>query len=412
MAEAGPRGPSVRSDCAVEVVAGGSGIRLTAKSKVDSMYGESLVADVRAGLAALGVKDAEVHLHDAGALPFSLLARLETAVRRAGVRVAHPLLPLAAAAPPVKSARERLRRSRLYLPGNEPKFMVNAALHGPDGVILDLEDSVAPGEKDAARALVRNALIALDFGNVERMVRINQLPEGLADLDWIVPYGVHLVLIPKCESAAQVRAVAERCAELAPDAPVYLMPIIESARGCFASFEIASAAPSVVALTIGLEDYTADLGAERSPEGKESFWARSIIVNAARAAGVQPIDTVFSDVDDMAGLRQSALEAKGLGFEGKGCIHPRQIPVVHDAFAPDAASVTRACTIVRAFEDAEKKGLAVVSLGSKMIDPPVVKRALSAVRLALLTGRLAPTWRETFVPPQRPVKKDGGGGGE
>jgi len=149
----------------------------------------------------------------------------------------------------------------------------------------------------------------------------------------------------------------------------------------------------VMALAIGLEDYTADIGVQRTLEGKESFWMRSQIVNAARAAKVQPIDTVFSDVNDMEGLRQSVLEAKALGFDGKGCIHPRQIAVVHEAFAPDAKEIDRAVKIVKAYEEAESKGLGVVSLGSKMIDPPVVKRALRTVELAIGTGKLSPDWR-------------------
>ncbi|HHE46864.1 MAG TPA: citrate lyase ACP, partial [Bacteroidetes bacterium] len=133
---------------------------------------------------------------------------------------------------------------------------------------------------------------------------------------------------------------------------------------------------------------TADIGVQRTLKGRESFWLRSMIVNAARAAGIQPIDTVFSDVGDMEGLRASVIEAKSLGFEGKGCIHPRQIKVVHEAFAPTEREIERAVRIVRAFEQAEKEGIGVVSLGSKMIDPPVVKRALKTVHLAEMLGML------------------------
>jgi citrate lyase subunit beta/citryl-CoA lyase len=149
-----------------------------------------------------------------------------------------------------------------------------------------------------------------------------------------------------------------------------------------------------VALTIGLEDYTADIGTQRTNEGRESFWARSVVVNAARAAGVQPIDTVFSDVADMEGLLASVLEAKSLGFDGKGCIHPRQIEVIHRGFTPSAAEIDKAKKIVVAFEEAQKRGLSVVSLGSKMIDPPVVKRAQRTVELAVAAGALAANWRE------------------
>lgn len=394
MAQAGQRGPAVRSDAWIELVPGGTGLRLEVTSKVESMYGEAIRAQVRADLATLGVRDAAVRVEDAGALPFTLSARLEAAVRRAGLAVTQPALPAALGPAATPSKRDRPRRSRLYLPGNEPKFMVNAGLHGADGVILDLEDSVAPAEKDAARLLVRNALIALDFGACERMVRVNQLPAGLDDLEVVAPHGVQLVLLPKCESADQVRAVDARLHALVPGREVHVMPIIESALGVFRALEIATAAPSVVGLTIGLEDYTADLGAQRTPEGRESFWARSVIVNAARAAGLQAIDTVFSDVDDEEGLRRSVVEAKGMGFEGKGVIHPRQIAVVHDAFAPDEAAIQRACAIARAYDEARARGLGVVALGSKMIDAPVVKRALTTLERAIAAGRLSPAWRD------------------
>jgi len=229
-------------------------------------------------------------------------------------------------------------------------------------------------------------------------VRINQGEQGLADLAWVVAHNVHLVLVPKAEDPAQVVAVAERIAALTPgrtgEDAVFLMPIIESALGAWRAYEIAAAHPTVVALAIGLEDYTADIGTQRTLAGTESFWARSQVLNGARAAGVQPIDTVFSDVADTEGLRESVREAKALGFVGKGCIHPRQIPVVHAALAPDAAEIERAVRIVRAFEDARARGLGVVALGSKMIDAPVVKRAQTTVQTAVLVGALAEDWRE------------------
>jgi citrate lyase subunit beta/citryl-CoA lyase len=283
-------------------------------------------------------------------------------------------------------------------------------------VILDLEDSVAPAEKDAARALVRNALRTLDFLGAERMVRINQGAQGLADLEWIVPHGVQLVLIPKVEDPAEVVAVAGRIAALrtGPDAAstIHLMPIIESALGAWRAYEIAKASPEVVALAIGLEDYTADIGAQRTTAGTESFWARAQVLNGARAAGVQPIDTVFSDVGDEAGLRASVLEAKSLGFVGKGCIHPRQIGVVHDAFAPTADEIDKAVRIVRAYEDAQARGLGVVSLGTKMIDAPVVKRALATVELAVRMRRLDAEWRESLPAPAAGRVRAETGGGE
>ena len=174
------------------------------------------------------------------------------------------------------------------------------------------------------------------------------------------------------------------------------MPIIESAQGVVNAPLIASASERIAALAIGLEDYTADIGTRRTVEGRESFFARSMLVNAARAAGVQAIDTVFSDVADMEGLRESVREARSLGFDGKGCIHPRQIAVIHRAMAPEKEEVEKARRVVLAFEAAEKAGLGVVSLGSKMIDPPVVKRALRTIDMAEKEGLLPADWRSAL----------------
>ncbi len=165
------------------------------------------------------------------------------------------------------------------------------------------------------------------------------------------------------------------------------MPIIENGRGVLNALQIAEASPNNVALAIGLEDYTADLGVQRTDEGYESFFARSMLINAARAASIQAIDTVYSDVANEAGLRASVQEAKAIGFDGKGCIHPRQIRPIHEEFAPSVTEIEKAEKIVAAFKEADKKGLGVVSLGSKMIDPPVVKRALRTVKLAKLTNQ-------------------------
>ncbi|MDZ7766975.1 MAG: CoA ester lyase [Melioribacteraceae bacterium] len=272
------------------------------------------------------------------------------------------------------------------MPGNEPKFYPNAGLHKPDGIILDLEDSVAPSEKEAAQLLVRNALCTIDFYGAERMVRINQLPKGIDDLRFIVPHNVHVILIPKVENADQVKDVEKNVELLKKEYKIkndiYFMPIIESALGVIKSYEIASASKYNCALAVGLEDYTADIGVERTNEGRESIFARSMIVNAAKAAKIQAIDTVFSDVTDMEGLRDSVIEAKSIGFEGKGCIHPRQVKVVNETFLPTESEIEKAKKIVVAFEEAEAKGLGVVSLGSKMIDAPVVKRARRIVKLA------------------------------
>lgn len=395
---AGKRGDSVRSDCYFEIeLKNSGGIKINLKSKVDSMYGESIKKLILDMCDHFEIKNAKILCEDNGALPFVLAARFELAVKRL-----YPELEKEYFLTPIKksfyaTSKERLRRTRLYLPGNEPKFFVNAGLHSPDGIILDLEDSVAPSEKDAAQILVRNALRSVDFYGAERMVRINQLPKGLEDLKYIVPHNVHVILIPKCESAQQVKSVVEEVkilkTEFSISNTIYLMPIIESALGVIKAYEIASASEKICGLAIGLEDYTADIGTQRTNEGRESIFARQMLVNAAKAAGIQAIDTVFSDIADMEALRQSVIEAKSLGFEGKGCIHPRQIKVVHEAFAPQNEEIEKAKKIVLAFEEAEKKGLGVVSLGSKMIDPPVVKRAIKTIDLAILNNLLDKNWR-------------------
>ena len=396
---AGPRGETVRSDCYVELeLKESAGIKLNIKSKVESMYGESIRELILDMCKFFSLRNAKIIVEDYGALPFTIAARFETAIKRAFPKTMKEYLIPISKKSTYKTTKDRLRRSRLYLPGNEPKYFINAGLHEPDGLILDLEDSVAPTQKDAAQLLVRNALRSVDFYGGERMVRINQLPKGLDDLKFIIPHNVHVILIPKCETAEEVKQVEKEVELLKKQnnikSEIYFMPIIESAKGVINSYEIASASKYNCALAIGLEDYTADIGTQRTEEGKESFFARSMVVNASRAAGIQPIDTVYSDVSNMEGLRQSVIEAKSLGFEGKGCIHPRQVKVVHEAFAPTEAEIEKAKRIVLAFEDAEKKGLGVVSIGSKMIDPPIVKRAQKIIELAILNNLLSQDWRK------------------
>jgi citrate lyase subunit beta/citryl-CoA lyase len=202
----------------------------------------------------------------------------------------------------------------------------------------------------------------------------------------VVPQLPDVLLIPKCEDADTIMSIAsevlavERKHQLSGE--TLILPIIESALGVVNAYAIATASPRVCALAIGLEDYTADIGVERTVEGKESLYARMAVVTSAKAAGIQALDSVWSDVEDLEGLRRSTLEAKSLGFDGKGCIHPRQIPVIHGAFAPTAAEIEKAKRIVEAAEIARRSGSGVVALGSKMIDAPVVLRAQRVLRLA------------------------------
>ena len=401
--EVGRKGEDVKSDCWVSLeLTDSGGIVIEQTSKVNVMYGKQNEALMKEVLGTLGVENAKITLIDTGAVPFVISARIEAAVKRLRPDTKQEYLPEMDKKCIYGTTKDRSRRSRLYIPGDQPKFMLNAGIYKPDGVILDLEDAVAPPMKEDTRFVVRNALRKVDFMGCERMVRINQGEMGLLDLEYIVPHNVHVILIPKCESANQVKMVDARCKALLAQrgdgkggsGPVYLMPILESGLGIVKAYEIASATDTVCALGIGLEDYTADLGTQRTNEGKESFYARCTLVNAARAAGVQAIDSVFSDVQDMEGLMASCLEAKALGFDGKGCIHPRQIKVIHDAFVPQTAEIEKAKRIVLAFDQAQKEGKGVVALGTKMIDPPVVKRAIKTVNLAVTMGLLKKDWKE------------------
>ncbi len=383
---AGNSGDKIRSDCKIEFTLKEAGKKKkTPYNKGDFMYGESIRALIKEILDFYDIIHAEVSVEDSGALPHVIAARLEAAVKQVSNTRKEFLLP-PAVNDLLPSSKERFRMSRLYLPGNNPAMMINAGIHEPDGIILDLEDSVAPEKKDEARILVRSALKNINFYGAERMVRINQLPLGLEDVSAVVPHAVDLLLIPKCEEAWQIheveKVVKTTLSEAGSDRQIFLMPIIESALGVENAFQIANASKQVVAMAIGLEDFTADLGVPRSEEGRESLYARTRIVNACKAARIQPIDSVYSDVNNMEGLLKNVKQSAALGFEGMGCIHPGQIRVIHEGFMPSSEEVEQAKQIIEAFEEAEKKGLGVVSLGSKMIDPPVVKRAEKTMLLA------------------------------
>ena len=383
--ESGRRGDDVRGDVWLAYAPGNQELAWEFSSKLEALFGAT-TRQLLAELAANhGLTSGTLQVEDKGAYPFVLRARMESLLQKAladeSIQVSPepPLAPSADGTPQLSSTRkDRLRRSRLYLPGNEAKYMLNAGLHGPDAVILDLEDSVAPASKQDAVALVRHALWTLDFGSCERMVRINQGEAGIKDLQALAGAPLHLVLIPKVESAEEIHALDQVVGET----KILFMPILETARGVLNALAIAEASPRNVALTLGLEDLTADLGVVKTPGGAETAWASSQVIYAAKAAGLQAIDSVYGNVADEDGLRRSVKFAKSIGFEGKGGVHPRQIKIIHQEFAPSEEEVAKARAIVAAFEEAQAKGLGVVSLGSKMIDPPVVKRAQALVRLA------------------------------
>jgi len=385
-----------RSDCFVSLeLKDSGGINIETESIVGSLFGDSIEKLCREELEYFEIKNADLKIEDTGALDFILAARIEACIRQAVDTDKEFLLDIIDENK-YQTEKDIFRFSRLYLPGNSPKMMLNAGVHNPNGIILDLEDSVAPAKKNEARLIVRNALRSVDFYGAERMVRINQLPVGLEDIKFVVPHYVNLLLVPKCETADQIKQVEEEIekqrTKFGFKYPIFLMPIIESALGIENAYEIAGSSVNIVAMAIGLEDFTADLGVKRTKEGKESLFARTRLINACKASGIQPIDSVFSDVADEEGLRKNVKESKELGFEGIGCIHPRQIIPIHESFAPELYEIEKAKKIIRAFKDAEEKGLGVISIGSKMIDPPVVKRAEKTVELALKLDLLSKDW--------------------
>jgi len=342
---AGNYGKEIRSDCKVTIeLTKSGGLKIELISKIKEYFGDQIVSLAKNELEFFDIKNAKVLIEDRGALDYVIAARIEAAIKQILKTDKEYLLPIIPENTN-QTTKDRYRRSRLYLPGNTPKLALNAGIHKPDGIILDLEDSVAPAKKAEAAILVRNSLRSVNFYGAERMVRINQLPKGLDDLKVIVPHNVNLILIPKCETVEQITEVNNTIAKIKKEKKlkydIWLMPIIESALGVINSYQIACS-KNVVALAIGLEDYTADIGTQRTAEGNETFFARSQIVNSAHAAKIQPIDSVFSDVSNMEALKQNVLISKSLGFHGMGCIHPRQIPVIHKNFAPNEKEIEKA----------------------------------------------------------------------
>ena len=286
-----------------------------------------------------------------------------------------------------------MRRSMLFLPGNNPNLLINGNCLGADAVIFDLEDAVSPAEKDAARILVRNTMRYMDFRGCEIIVRINSIdtPYWKEDLDTVLPYRPGLVLLPKTGSAADVLAADEYMTLLEEKLgleknTVGLMPLIETALGVENSFQIASASKRVKALFLGAEDLTADLQCKRTKEGREIEYARTRLVVAARAAGVDVYDTPFTDVNDDEGIRVDTALAKALGFNGKASISPRHVQVINEVFSPTEKEVDYAYEVMEAIALAKAQGKGAIALHGKMIDAPIVARAQRTIDMAVALG--------------------------
>ena len=284
--------------------------------------------------------------------------------------------------------KDRLRRSMMFVPGNNPGMIVDARIYSADSIMFDLEDSVAYTEKDAARLLVHNALKTLDFGKKEIVVRINDLASGLGvqDLEAIIPAGVHVVRLPKTDSAQDVVDCEREIARIEakhgiPVGATGMMAAIETANGVLDARAIAHASDRLIGIALGAEDYVTDLKTTRS-DGTELLFARSMILNAARSAGIAALDTVYSDVNNEEGFLAEVALIHKLGFDGKSVINPRQIGVLHKALRPSEKDLKKAYAVMEAIAEANARGSGVASLNGKMIDKPVVTRARRLIELA------------------------------
>ncbi len=285
-----------------------------------------------------------------------------------------------------------MRRSLLFLPGNNPNMLINADYLGSDAVIFDLEDAVSPAEKDAARYLVRNTMRYMTLG-CEKIVRINSVDTSYwkDDIDAVLPECPQLILLPKVSSPADVLTADEYMTMVEKKlgmevGTVGIMPLIETALGVENSYSIAVSSPRVKALFLGAEDLTADLQCKRTKEGREIEYARTRLVVAARAAGVDVYDTPFTDVNDDEGIEVDARLAKSFGFSGKASISPRHVEVINSVFSPTDAEINYAYDVLEAIETAKKQGKGAISLNGKMIDAPIVARAERTIAMAKALG--------------------------
>ena len=293
------------------------------------------------------------------------------------------------------SGKDRLRRSLLYVPGNMPGMLQNIPVFEADGVMIDLEDAVPLAEKDAARLLTASFLRTVRDRPREIFVRINALDTKYAEADLreVLPALPDGIRLPKADHPEVVEKLDTRLTEMEetlglPIGSFTIIPSIESAVGILNVVETASSSRRIVALAFGAEDYTASMEIQRSKTGEELFNARSRVVWAAKAAGVQAIDSVFSDAGDMEGLRYETELVKRLGFTGKSLVNPRQIEVVHEVFRPKQQEIDEALEVMEAIGRAREMGTGVISLRGRMIDAPVVKRAARTLRTAVAFGMI------------------------
>lgn len=289
--------------------------------------------------------------------------------------------------------KSRPRRSMLFVPGANAAMVSNAFIYPADALMFDLEDSVALREKDAARRIVYHALQHPLYQEVETIVRVNALDSewGIHDLEAVVHGGVDIVRLPKTDTAQDVIDIEKEILRIEQacgrePGSTGLLAAIESAQGITQAVAIAHASPRLMGIALGAEDYVRNLHTERSAQGTELLFARCSILQAARAAGIQAFDTVYSDANNEAGFLLEAAHIKQLGFDGKSLINPRQIDLLHNLYAPTGQEVEHARRVIEAAESAAREGRGVVSLNGKMVDSPIIERARLLLSRAALSG--------------------------
>ncbi len=289
--------------------------------------------------------------------------------------------------------KKHLRRTMLFCPANNPKHLFTAMIYRPDCILFDLEDAVPFNEKEAARDLLVEALQCIDYGKSEVFVRVNALYTefGVNDVEELVPAGLRRIRLPMCESAEDVKRLDTLLTQIEEThkidkGSVKIQCAIETPMGVHNSLEIAKASDRIVSISFGAEDYTRTLGTDRTKAGHELFLARSTVVLNAKIAGVDAIDTVFSDVNDKDGFRAEVESAKNLGFAGKSCIHPSQVDLVHNVFTPTTEDVKSSLKIIEASRNADIEMGGVILVDGKMIDVPVIAKAERIIELAVGAG--------------------------
>jgi len=283
-----------------------------------------------------------------------------------------------------------VRRSLLFIPGNSPAMMLNAPVLGADAIIFDIEDAVAPADKDAARILIRNAIRNLDFGRIEVSVRVNDIttPYWQEDIRAVLPAKPSFLVLPKIESPEHIIEFDKFVTQIEKDnsiakGTVKFAPLLETAMGIENAFQIGQTCKErLIGLVMGGEDLATSLWAVRTRESHEILYARQRIVSAARALGLTPYDTVYADVDDMEGLIKDTKFSRELGFPGRLLISPRHVDIVNTIFSPSEEEIAYAGEVMEIIEEAKRLGKGAISLRGKMIDAPIVTRARQILEIA------------------------------